>query len=94
VRGTWVATSDTPAVDARAHGSLLFTLPSASAPDTLVLLLNRLSLVTAYAMYVPDGPPPSMAPLTMSAYQKASSVFVADLVKPGVVLPAAYPRRP
>jgi hypothetical protein len=94
LRGTWVATSDTPAVDARAHGSLFLTLPAASAPDTLVMLLNRLSLVTSYAMYVPDRPPPSIAPLTMSAYENASSVFVADLVKPGVVLPSSYPRRP
>ena len=39
---------------ARARPDAVFALVGA----TLVLLLNRLSLVSAYAMYAPDGPPP------------------------------------
>ena len=95
VRGTWAATSDTPALDARTHGSLRLSLIAPPhAPSVLVLLLNRFSIVSSYAMYVPVGPPPSLEALTMSAYENASGVAVFDLVKPGAVLPSAYPRRP
>ena len=95
VRGTWAATSESPALDVNARGDLRLTLATPShAPSTLVLLLNRISLVKSYAMFVPDGPPPYVANLTMSAYSNASGVFVADLVKPGYVLPSVYPQRP
>lgn len=95
VRGSWVATSETPAVDVQARGTLRLTLPvPAKAPATLVLLLNRLSLASSFAMFVPENPPPSIVPLTMSAYSTSVGMVVADLVKPGLVLPSPYPRRP
>lgn len=95
VRGTWAATSETPAVDVEAQGTLRLTLPvPARAPSTLVLLLNRLSLVSSFAMFVPENPPPSLAPLTMSAYSNATGILLVDLVKPDIVLPSPYPRRP
>ena len=95
VRGTWAATSQSPALDVDARGDLRLTLATPShAPNTLVLLLNRLSLVKSFAMFVPDNPPPSIAHLTMSAYSNASGVIIADLVKPGYVLPSVYPQRP
>jgi hypothetical protein len=95
VRGTWAATSESPALDGHAAGELRLTLATPSrAPATLVLLLNRASLVTSFAMLVPDNPPPSLAPLTMSAYSSVGGVFIADLVKPGLVLPSPYPQRP
>ena len=95
VRGTWAATSESQALDANARGDLRLTLATPShAPSVLVLLLNRLSLVKSFAMFVPDNPPPSIASLTMSAYSNASGVVIADLVKPGYVLPSPYPQRP
>ena len=95
VRGTWAATSESPALDVDARGDLRLTLATPShAPNTLVLLLNRLSLVKSFAMFVPDNPPPSIAHLTMSAYSNASGVIIADLVKSGYVLPSVYPQRP
>ena len=95
VRGNWIATSESPALDVHAKGDLRLVLPTpAKAPPTLVLLLNRISLVTSFAMFVPENPPPSIAHLTMSAYSNASGVLIADLVKPGYVLPSVYPQRP
>ena len=95
VRGTWLATSQSPALDANARGDLRLTLSTpAGAPQPLALLLTRLSLVTHVAMFVPDNPPPSIASLTMSAYAAANGLVLADLVKPGYVLPSPYPGRP
>ena len=95
VRGNWLATSESPALDVHAKGDLRLVLPTpAKAPQTLVLLLNRISLVKSFAMFVPDNPPPYVAHLTMSAYSNASGVVIADLVKPGYVLPPVYPVRP
>ena len=96
VRGTWLATSSTPAVDDRAAGALRISLSApAGAPDDLTRLVNRLSLVAFYAMYASEGPPPSLTPFTMTGYSVANVSMVAiDLVKPGVVLPSPYPSRP
>jgi hypothetical protein len=96
VRGTWVATSGTPALDARALGSLRLTVTApAGAPAALVRFVNRLSLAAAYGMVAGDGAPPSLAPLTMLGYSVSNVTVIAiDLVKPGVVLPSAYPQRP
>jgi len=95
VRGTWAATSESPALDVDARGDLRLTLATPSrAPATLALLLNRVSLVKSFAMFVPEHPPASIEPLTMSAYSNASGVLIADLVKPGLVLPSPYPQRP
>jgi hypothetical protein len=96
VRGTWIATSLTPALDEKARGDLRLTLTTPShAPTVLLMLLNRLSLVSSFAMVVPDSTPPSsIAPLMMAAYSAVGGVASADLVKPGYVLPSPYPSRP
>ncbi len=95
VRGTWVATSDTPEVDVRARGLLRLSLATPpNAPSVLVLLINRLSLVSAFAMFTTNGPPPSLEALTMSMFHDAVGLVAVDLVKPDLLLPSPYPLRP